>query len=227
MPVGSEYRIEDILGPLNDVERKYAPERLHAAGNVELLRGTIRVSIVGTRTPTPVGSKRAARLARELAVQEVVVVSGLARGIDREAHVRTIESGGRTIAVIGTPLDRAYPSEHAELQARIAREHLVVSQFAPGFAGGSWVFPARNRTMALLSHATVIVEGGKKSGVISQGWEALRLGRPLFLLKSLVETPGLEWPHQLIQYGARTLVDTLDLLDALPARASAAEVDAF
>lgn len=227
MSAGREYRTEDLLGPLNEVEKRYAPERLFADGDVELLGATIRVSIVGTRTPTPIGLRRAARLARELAELDVVVVSGLARGIDREAHVEAMESGGRTIAVIGTPLDRVYPPEHTELQLRIARDQLVVSQFAPGFTGGSWVFPARNRTMALLSHATVIVEGGKKSGAISQGWEALRLGRPLFLLKSLVESTALGWPQELVRYGARALTDTRELLDTLPARLSATELDAF
>ncbi len=97
-------------------------------------------------------------------------------------------------------------------------EHLVVSQFAPGSSGGRKCFPMRNRTMALISDATVIVEAGEASGTLHQGWEALRLGRPLFLLESAATNPNLNWPKEMLSYGAEVLSEeTVDFFfDALP-----------
>lgn len=174
-------------------------------GDASLLTQGVRISIIGAREASTEGIRRARVLARELAVQGVVVVSGLARGIDRTAHVAAIEAGGRTIAVIGTPLDEAYPSENAGLQRQIAAEHLVVSQFSEGTVTTRRHFPMRNQTMALLTDATVIVEAGESSGSRYQGWEALRLGRPLFLLESLVRNDNVSWPKAMIEHGARVL----------------------
>ena len=129
------------------------------------------------------------------------MVSGLARGIDAIAHETAIENGGRTIAGFGTPLDCFYPRENEALQRRIMTEHLAVSQFPHGYPVLRKSFPMRNRTMALLSHASVIVEAGDGSGTLPQGWEALRLGRPLFILKSLVQDDSLTWPAEMMQYG--------------------------
>ena len=209
-------RPDDLLGPLNPVERQNAPEWLYLVGDIDLLRPRPRVSIVGTRKPSKDGVSRASRLARELADRGVVVVSGLARGTDTSAHEAAMAAGGRTIAVLGTALDVIYPPENAALQRQIAAEHLLVSQFPPGYPSGRTNFPRRNRTMALLSDATVIVEAGETSGTLSQGWEALRLGRELFLLRSIVETPGLAWPQEMVGYGARVLTRTEELLDTLP-----------
>lgn len=199
------YGVEELLGPLDEVEKKNAPAELFVAGDVSLVRAGRRVSVVGSREASQDGLARAARLARMLAERGVVVVSGLAEGVDTVAHTAAIEAGGRTIAVLGTPLDKVYPARNRALQERIMREHLVVSQFAPASAGGRHCFPMRNRTMALLSDATVIVEAGEGSGTIHQGWEALRLGRPLFLLESIVKTEDLEWSAELLAYGAEIL----------------------
>jgi len=209
-------RTEDVLGPLNEVERTHAPEVLYVAGDEQLLRVSPRVSIVGTRTATPEGLRRASRLARELPARGVVVVSGLAKGIDAAAHSAAIAAGGRTIAVLGTPLDQVYPRENAELQQRIAAEHLLVSQFPVGHPAGRTNFPRRNRTMALLTDATVIIEAGEGSGTISQGWEALRLGRRLFVLRSVMENAALQWPAEMRKYGAEVLSETEELVQALP-----------
>jgi DNA processing protein len=206
----------DLLGPLNSVEQQNAPPWLYIQGDHSLLGPRPRVSIVGTRSPSPEGLRRAARLARELAARRVVVVSGLARGIDAAAHRTAIEAGGRTIAVLGTPLNVAYPRENAGLQREIGESHLLVSQFPPGHPPGRTNFPRRNRTMALLSHATVIVEAGEGSGSLSQGWEALRLGRELCILKSVMEDPTLGWPAEMRRYGAQVLASTDQLLDVLP-----------
>ncbi|MDB5298069.1 MAG: hypothetical protein JWO31_4052 [Phycisphaerales bacterium] len=211
---------EDLLGPLNDVERKHAPATLYVAGDVDLLRNAARVSIVGSRKASPDGLKRARKLSAMLCRENVVVVSGLAEGIDTAAHLAAVESGGRTAAVIGTPLDRFYPKPNAALQRRLMAEHLVVSQFPPGYPTQPKNFPIRNRTMALISDATVIVEAGESSGSLSQGWEALRLGRQLYIARSVVENPALTWPAKMLGYGASVLTDETfeDLMLALPHR---------
>lgn len=146
-------------------------------------------------------------------------MSGLAAGVDRAAHEAAIASGGQTIAVIGTPLDRCYPRENRELQLRIAREQLLISQFPTGHPVVPKNFQIRNRTMALLTDATVIVEAGEKSGAVLHGWEALRLGRLVFLLENVATHPTLSWPKGMIRYGAQFLSrDNLDVaLENLPA----------
>jgi DNA processing protein len=190
---------------LNEIEAKYAPSELFLVGRTELLRRGPRVSIVGSRKATDAGLQRAAALSRRLAEHKIVVVSGLAAGIDRAAHEAAISVGGDTIAVLGTPLDQSYPKENSALQERIGREHLLISQFPAGYPVQPKNFPIRNRTMALLTDATVIVEAGEKSGTLHQGWEALRLGRLLFLLESVVKDESLTWPSEMLKYGAQVL----------------------
>jgi DNA processing protein len=128
----SELSPSDLLGPLNEVERKNAPRLLFVAGDTSILDEGARVSIVGARKATPEGLRRASRLATLLAKRGVVVVSGLAEGVDTAAHEAAIAHGGRTVAVIGTPLDQVYPKKNAALQERIMEEHLVISQFPVG-----------------------------------------------------------------------------------------------
>ncbi len=207
---------EDLLGPLNEIERKSAPKLLYVRGSKELLRRTPRVSIVGARKASEAGLSRAARLARFLVENRAVVVSGLAAGIDTAAHRAAIEAGGATVAVLGTPLDRVYPPQNVRLQQEIGSKHLLVSQFPPGTPASPKVFAQRNRTMALVSDSSVIVEAGESSGTRHQGWEALRLGRPLFLMKSLAETPGLSWVREMLRYGAEILSEPEEILDFLP-----------
>lgn len=204
----------DYLGTLNEVEARHAPRELYLRGDDALLRQGPRVAVVGSRKASEAGIRRAQVLAQALVRHDMTVVSGLAAGIDRAAHEAAIEAAGRTIAVIGTSLDAVYPKENAALQERIGREYLLVSQFAAGYPVTPKNFPIRNRTMALLTDATVIVEAGEKSGTLHQGWEALRLGRKLFLLESVANDPNLSWPKEMIAYGAEVLTrDNLD--DAL------------
>ena len=198
----------ELLGDLNEIEAKYAPKQLFLAGHTDIMRRGPRVSIVGSRKASAEGLRRAKALSRRLAEHGVIVVSGLAAGIDRAAHEATIEAGGSTVAVLGTPLDQYYPKDNRELQDRIARDHLLVSQFAPGGPVQRRNFPIRNRTMALLTDATVIVEAGEKSGSLHQGWEALRLGRLLFILESVASDSALKWPADMIGYGAQVLSRT-------------------
>jgi len=211
----------ELLGrQLNDVERRYAPSELWVRGAHSLLDpSSVRVSLVGSRKASQEGLRRCRKLSKLLVAEGVVVVSGLAQGIDTAAHRAAIESGGRTVAVVGTGVDRVYPSANRLLQEEIATDHLLVSQFPPGAPPNKRHFPQRNRTMALLSDATVIIEAGETSGSLHQGWEALRLARPLFLLRSVVLS-DLGWPEKMMGYGARVLDDVGELLDWVPSPAA-------
>lgn len=142
-------------------------------------------------------------------------MSGLAEGIDTAAHAAAMEAGGDTVAVLGTPLDRCYPTSNTELQQRIIHEQLAVSQFPVGHPVERKNFPLRNRTMALVSEATVIVEAGEGSGSLSQGWEALRLGRALLLMRAVTTDPGLTWPAKMLHHGAMVLSEPEQVLEAL------------
>ena len=173
--------VEDLLGPLNEIEQKYAPRQLWVAGDPSIFADGRITSVVGSRQPSPAGVRRTRRLVSELVKRDIAVLSGLALGVDAVAHTTAIQRGGRTVAVLGTPVDEVTPRSNARLQDRIIREHVAVSQFAPGSIVQKWNFTVRNRTMALLSPATVIIEAGEGSGTQHQGWEALRLGRPLYI----------------------------------------------
>lgn len=205
-----------VMGGLNEFERRHAPERLYACGDVSLLHAPARVAVVGSRKASLPGRKRVARLVAALVERDVVVVSGLAAGIDTAAHEETLKRGGRTVAVLGTPLDEVHPPSNTALQQRLMEEQLVVSQFAAGHPTLRSNFPRRNRTMAILCHASVIVEAGESSGTLSQGWEALRLNRPLFILKSVFETADLTWPEEMRAYGAHVLEDVEQIFEVLP-----------
>ena len=214
-----EFAPQDLLGPLNEVERKFAPERLYVIGDDSLLRSGRRVSVVGSRAASLDAARRARKLVKALVSRNVAVVSGLAAGIDTAAHSAAIEQGGRTIAVLGTAADKAYPGANRGLHRVIASSHAVVSQFPAGSQPLRRHFPMRNRTMALISDATVIVAAGESSGTAHQGWEALRLGRDLLLLESLADS-GFAWTEELLRYGADVLSDeNLEpWLDSLPER---------
>jgi DNA processing protein len=215
-----EHKVGDLLGPLNEVEKKHAPASLFVSGHPEILRAGARVSVVGSRRASTRGLDDAWAFSDRLARKGVVIVSGLAEGIDTAAHMATIDAGGRTVAVLGTSLDEFFPAGNRGLQKLIMRDHLCLSQFPAGTPYMPGKFPMRNRTMALISDATVIVEAGEKSGSLHQGWEALRLGRPLFLFETIFENTALSWPREMERYGAQVIsLSGLDLLfEFLPER---------
>jgi DNA processing protein len=154
------------------------------------------------------------------------VVSGLAKGIDTEVHRAVLETGGRTIGVIGTPLNHRYPKENRSLQDEIARDHLVISQVpvlryedAPHPAANRFFFIERNLTMAALTAATVIVEAGETSGTLVLARHALNQGRTLFILDNNFKNPALTWPAKLEAKGAlrvREYQDVRERLESLP-----------
>jgi len=213
-------KFTEAFRPLNDAEEKSAPKELYISGDLDLLRNGVRVSIIGSRDASPDGIKRARKLTKFLVERHISIVSGLAKGIDTAAHTAAIELGGKTIGVIGTPLSGSYPAENRNLQQLIAREQLLISQFPEGAASGKHNFPIRDRLMALIADATVIIEAKDGSGTTHQGWEALRLARPLWITESAVKTANLKWPQEFLRYGARILSDEslAELQDLLPER---------
>jgi DNA processing protein len=206
---------KELLGrKLNDFERKYAPKELYIAGSMKIPLPEPRVAVIGTRKPSSKGIGAASKITKVLVKHSVVVVSGLAKGIDTVAHRTAIKNGGKTIAVLGTPLNKFYPAENRPLQELIMKEHLAISQYPFGYITKPKHFVLRNRTMALISNASIIVDAGESSGVISQGWETLRLGRPLFFWKSLVEK-DFKWIREMMKYGACVLQNINDLKRAI------------
>jgi DNA processing protein len=183
-------------------------ELLYYQGRWNLVDVPRAVAVVGTRNPSADGIRRARRLVKELARDDFVVVSGLAKGVDTTAHKTAIEEGGPTIAVIGTPLSGSYPRENAGLQRYIADQHLLISQIPvirsskQTYRGNRLFFPERNVTMSALTEATIIVEAGETSGTLTQARAALAQKRKLFILDSCFRNPALTWPARFEQQGA-------------------------
>lgn len=165
---------------------------------------TKSVSVVGSRKASDSGRGRARRIARELSKNGVTVVTGLARGIDTEATTAAIQAGGPVIGVIGTPIDEAYPKENTELQTLVAKNYLLLSQVpffryaTEPFSSHRIHFPERNELMAAVSDATVIVEASDTSGTLSQARACLHQGRPLFIMRSLIDNPLVTWPEKFL-----------------------------
>jgi DNA processing protein len=222
MPTSEEIRItshtvESLLGRrLNDIEKLYAPNPLYVKGAMEVPVPRPRVSIVGSRKASSNGLLETRLTAKKLAENGVVIVSGLAEGIDTVAHKTAIETCGKTIAVLGTPLDKTYPQTNWALQQEIMLDHLAISQFRIGLPTRPQHFVLRNRTMALISDVTIIIEASDKSGSLHQGWEAIRLGRPLFISKSILNTPNLHKAKSMLEYGAMELNNPQEVLELLP-----------
>lgn len=162
------------------------PPVLFVRGHLDA-RDERSVAVVGTRKATGRGVEQATAIARRLVEADYTVVSGLAAGIDTAAHAATLAVKGRTVAVIGTGLRQHFPKANAELQARIGREHAVISQFWPGQEGRPWTFPQRNAVMSGFARATVVVEASHTSGARMQARLALEHGRPVFFPSSMLE----------------------------------------
>jgi len=194
-----------------------APWALIGRGNAGLLDGLEpfgTVTIVGARRATSYGREIAYELGRELARAGMVVVSGLAFGIDACAHRGAVEAG-RTIAVLGCGPDVAYPASHRSLWRRICECGLVISEFPPGATPWRWTFPARNRIMAALAGMTVVVEAATRSGSLITTDLAADLGRDLGAVPGPVNSRASAGPNGLLASGAHVVRDAQDVLDAL------------
>ena len=224
METPSTYTLEQLIGPLNDVEKKFAPKQLYVLGQLPIPLSSPRVSVIGSRKASSKGLNAASIIAKFFAKHNVTVVSGLAEGIDSAAHKGTIEANGHTIAVLGTPLNKFYPYKNQLLQEYIMQKHLAISQFPIGYPIMPKNFIIRNRTMALISDATIIIEASNSSGSLHQGWEALRLGRPLFIWSPLMSDQSLIWTEKMASYGAIGFTDPEEVLEELPSHKTVLEV---
>lgn len=209
---------QSYFNELSELEKKFAPQEIFWEGDFSLLTKNKRVSVVGSRKASKEGLKRAQILTEALVAKNITVVSGLAEGIDTAAHETAIKKGGKTIAVLGTPLNKVYPAKNKALLEQIKKDHLAISQFPDDYPFQRKNFPIRNRTMALISDATVIVEASENSGTRHQGWEAIRLGRLVYILENVAADKNLSWPKQMIEHGAQVLTrDNLDIaLEEIP-----------
>ena len=201
------------LDPLE--ESRSPPKDIYLGGRRELLKRSPLVAVIGSREASSDGLIRAGRISSSLAKHGIVVVSGLASGIDSAAHVAAIESGGDTIAVLGTSLDIAYPKENYTLQSKIGTDHLLVSQFRWMSPISRSNFPIRNALMALISDMTIVVEAKDGSGTLSQVRESMRLGRAVFIMKSMANSKTESWPAKAIEAGAKVLSAPKDVLDMI------------
>jgi DNA processing protein len=175
----------------------------------ELAKEDLRsVAVVGTRKASEDGVRRAGRMARLLVEQGVTVVSGLARGIDTSAHRAALDAGGRTIAVIGTGINRYYPAENRGIADEIVGRGAVVSQFWPDSPPATYTFPRRNITMSGISQGTVVIEASNTSGAKMQARVALEHGKKVFLVKSL--TQHQEWARKYVDTRGAIQVDDVD-----------------
>jgi DNA processing protein len=180
------------------------------------------VAIVGARACSPYGRHVARMLGRDLAAAGLVVVSGLARGVDGEAHRGALEAGGKTVAVLGCGVDRDYPAAHAALASRIRETGLVVSEYPPGVEPAPWRFPARNRIIAGLSGATVVVEARERSGALITADLALEEGREVFAVPGEITSALSAGTNDLLRLGASPLTESKDVLDLFGLEAGSA-----
>lgn len=191
------------------------PTRLYLRGTDPEILSRTCVAVVGARSCSPYGAQVARELGRELSAAGLVVVSGLARGIDGEAHRGALAAGGLTVAVLGCGIDRDYPRAHAELARRVAADGLVVSEYPPGVEPAPWRFPARNRILAGLAAATVVVEARERSGALITADFALELGRDVFAVPGEITSTLSAGTNDLIRQGATPLLAPGDVLDGL------------
>jgi DNA processing protein len=187
---------------------------LRGQAGAELL-ARASVAIVGARACSSYGRAVARSLARDLAAAGVVVVSGMARGVDGEAHRGALDGGGPTVAVLGCGIDRDYPVVHAELARRIVETGLVVSEYPPGIEPAPWRFPARNRIISGLSRAVVVVEARERSGALITADFALDEGREVFAVPGEITSALSAGTNALLRLGATPATSPDDVLEVL------------
>jgi DNA processing protein len=184
---------------------------LRGAAPLDLLDAPA-VAVVGARSCSPYGRHVARMLGRELAAAGLVVVSGMARGIDGEAHRGALDAGGRTVAVLGCGVDRDYPAAHRDLSRQICEHGLVMSEYAPGVDPAPWRFPARNRIIAGLAAVTIVVEARERSGALITADLALEEGREVFAVPGEITSALSAGTNRLLALGAAPLTEVVDVL---------------
>lgn len=193
----------------------HPPHLLYVYGETDLT-DRFPVAVVGTRRASAYGLTHTREIAAELAQTGVCVVSGLALGIDAAAHTGALDGGGRTVAVLGSALDKPYPQENKPLMRRILESGgSVVSEYAPGTPPSRYSFLQRNRIIAGMCLGTLVTEGPRRSGALNTATRTLESGREVFALPGNVDSPGAQLPNMLISEGARLVTGAADILSAL------------
>jgi DNA processing protein len=190
------------------------PLLLYAIGRVELLRAQ-SLAVVGSRNPTPQGRENATAFAAHLGHAGLTIVSGLALGVDGAAHAGALGTPGRTIAVVGTGLDRVYPKRHLDLARRIADNGLIVSEYSLGTPPLAPNFPLRNRIIAGMTRGTLVVEATLQSGSLITARLAVEAGREVFAIPGSIHSPQSKGCHTLIKQGAKLVETAQDILEEL------------
>ena len=183
------------------------------------------LAVVGTRKATAYGKEAAATLCKDLAANGVVVVSGLARGIDSIAHRAAMDAGGRTIAVLGTGVDTIYPPEHSMLARDIMEHGALVSEYPMGTSPKAQHFPQRNRLISGMTLGTLVIEAGDRSGALITVSHALEQGRDVFCVPGNIFSPASRGTNALIQEGAKAVVSHTDILEELNLNAAAFQME--
>ncbi len=230
-----EKRAQDIMNTLkaagaraiclNDPEYPEILKEIDAPPSVLYTRGRLddlqpAVAIVGTRSPSLYGKETAFRLARDLSTQGISIISGLARGIDREAHRGALEGIAGTVAVLGSGIDVIYPPEHKDLAESIGDKGAVVSEFPPETKPDAKNFPRRNRIISGLAQAVIIVEATLKSGALITSRYALDQGRPIMAVPGNVTNVRSQGPHHLIGQGAILIENAQDVITEIAPQVS-------
>ncbi|MDF1683250.1 MAG: DNA-processing protein DprA [Legionellaceae bacterium] len=191
-----------------------APPVLYASGDISCLEGP-KLAMVGTRTPSITGAEAAWQFARDLGEQGVTIVSGLARGVDGEAHRGCLSGNGQTVAVLGTGIDCIYPRQHAKLTEEIKAKGLILSEFPLGTPPAAGHFPRRNRIISGLSDATLVIECSLKSGTLITAHLALEQNRNVMALPGSIHNPEAKGCHALLRQGAALVTSTQEVLEEL------------
>ncbi|MBC8211644.1 MAG: DNA-protecting protein DprA [Gammaproteobacteria bacterium] len=197
----------DLLKEVRD-----APSILYAIGNTDLLNSP-QIAIIGSRNCTPGGANTARDFSAYLARAGLTITSGMALGIDQQAHQGALDASGNTIAVIGTGIDRIYPSKNRQLAYQIAQKGLLLSEFPLGTPPNSENFPRRNRVISGLSVATLVVEATRKSGSLITAHYGLEQGREVFAIPGSIHNPQAKGCHHLIRQGAKLVDQASDIID--------------
>jgi DNA processing protein len=203
-------------GGLTDLAERRASDGVQAFwvdGELPPLPGA---AVVGSRRASLAGREVARRIGADLARRGITVVSGLARGVDGAAHRGCLEAGGRALAVLGCGLGVDYPPEHAALRRAVARSGAVVSEYEADDAPVAWRFPHRNRIIAALSRAVIVVEAGTDSGALSTARWAADLGREVLAVPGSILGPSHRGSNRLLRDGVRPYLDVSDLADVFP-----------
>lgn len=216
-----EYMVKHNIAIVNINDKTYPallkeihdpPITIFAKGNVDLLK-EFSIAVVGCRDATNYGLLMSKKLSYDLASKNIVIVSGLAKGIDASAHVGALMAKGKTIAVLGCGVDIPYPAQNLELYKEILKENLIISEYLVGTKPEAGNFPARNRIISGLSHGVVVVEARKKSGSIITVDFALEQGRNVYAVPGNINSQNSFGTNELIKQGARLITNSQDILE--------------